>query len=56
LAAGTDRLSDDAEIVELDGRKIQYQLWGEDREADRRTLRRCIESLTVARSDSRRGW
>lgn len=49
-------LPDDAEIVELDGRKILYQPWGEDRDADRRTLRRCIGTLTVTRSDRRRGW
>jgi hypothetical protein len=49
-------LPEDAEIVELDGHKILYQPWGEDREADRRTLRRCIGTLTVARSDRRRGW
>jgi DNA invertase Pin-like site-specific DNA recombinase len=49
-------LPDDAKIVELDGRKILYQPWGEDRDADRRTLRRCIGTLTVARSDKRRGW
>jgi DNA invertase Pin-like site-specific DNA recombinase len=50
-------LLDDAEIVELDGRKILYQPWGEDKDADRRTLRRCIGTLTVARSDpKRRRW
>ncbi len=50
-------LPDDAEIVELDGRKILYQPWGEDREADHHTLRRCIGTLTVARSDpKRRRW
>jgi hypothetical protein len=50
-------LPDDAEIVELDGRKILYQPLGEDRDADRRTLRRCIGSLRVARSDpARRRW
>jgi DNA invertase Pin-like site-specific DNA recombinase len=50
-------LPDDAEIVELDGRKILYQPWGEDRDADRRTLRRCIGTLVVARSDpKRRRW
>jgi hypothetical protein len=50
-------LPDDAEIIELDGHKILYQSCGEDREADRRTLRRCIGTLTVARSDpKRRRW
>jgi hypothetical protein len=49
-------LPDGAEVVELDGRKMLYQPWGEDRDADRRTLRRCIGTLQVARADRRRGW
>ena len=32
------------------------QPWGEDRDADRRTLRRCIGTLQVSRADGRRGW
>jgi hypothetical protein len=49
-------LPDDAEVIELDGRKVLYQPWGGDRDADRRTLRRCIGTLRVARADGRRGW
>ncbi len=37
------------ETVTLDGRLIPYRPWGEDRDADRRFLRRYIGKVTVAR-------
>jgi DNA invertase Pin-like site-specific DNA recombinase len=53
---GFDDLQEDAPIIELDGRKVLYQPWGEDREADRRTLKRAIGTLTLAKADRRMGW
>jgi DNA invertase Pin-like site-specific DNA recombinase len=48
-------LPEGAPVVELDGRKVLYQPWGEDRDADRRTLKRAIGKLTLAKADRRRG-
>ncbi len=39
------------ETVTLDGRLIPYRPWGEDRDADRRFLRRYIGKVTVARGN-----
>jgi hypothetical protein len=43
-------------VVELNGRKMLYEVFGDDIEADRRTLRRAIDTLTLAKCDKRRGW
>jgi DNA invertase Pin-like site-specific DNA recombinase len=51
-------LPEDGEDIVLmdDGTKIIAPNWGIDPVSDRRVLRRCIESLTVAKCDRRRGW
>jgi len=49
-------LPDDAKIVTLDGKPHIYTLWGEDPATDRRTLRKCIGSVTLKKCDRRRGW
>lgn len=50
-------ISDEAPVVWVDGKPHVYELWGEDREADRKRLRRFISSVTLAKADpARRRW
>jgi DNA invertase Pin-like site-specific DNA recombinase len=50
-------LPEDAKIVELDGKKHIYTVWGDDPAADRRTLRRYVSSVTLTKADpARRRW
>ena len=50
-------LPEDKPVVRLGGKLYVYELWGEDREADRRDLRRHIASVSVAKADpKRRRW
>ena len=47
----------DAPVVWLDGKPHIYRPWGEDRDKDRRHLRRFIETVTLAKADpKRRRW
>jgi DNA invertase Pin-like site-specific DNA recombinase len=41
----------DAPVVQLDNRLLVYAPWGEDKEADRRTLQRYIGKVTVKRGN-----
>jgi DNA invertase Pin-like site-specific DNA recombinase len=48
---------DDAPIVWLDGKPHAYTLWGEDRDRDRRLLRKYVKAVRVAKADpKRRRW
>jgi hypothetical protein len=48
---------DDEEIVWIGDKPFSGRPWGEDKEADRRTLRRYVGSVTVAKADpARRKW
>jgi DNA invertase Pin-like site-specific DNA recombinase len=50
-------IPDDAEVVWLDGKPVVYELWGEDREADRRHLRRYVSAVSIEKADpARRRW
>ena len=50
-------ISDDAPVVWIDGKPHVYEVWGEDRDADRKRLRRFISSVTLAKADpKRRRW
>jgi DNA invertase Pin-like site-specific DNA recombinase len=49
-------LPDDASIVVLDGKPRIYTVWGDDPDADRRTLRKLIANVTLEKCDHRRGW
>jgi len=50
-------IGEDKPIVVLDGRPMVYEAWGEDVAADRRTLRRYLESVTLTKADpARRRW
>jgi DNA invertase Pin-like site-specific DNA recombinase len=47
----------DAPVVWIDGKPHVYRPWGEDREKDKKHLRRFIESVTLTRADpKRRRW
>ena len=44
------------EVVKLDGRFFAYAPWGQDRDADRRTLRKYIGSVTVRACGNNGRW
>ena len=47
---------EDAPVVMLGGKLWAYKPWGEDRDADRRTLRRYIGSVTVRACGMQGRW
>jgi DNA invertase Pin-like site-specific DNA recombinase len=47
-------VDEDAEVVWLDGRPMAYELWGEDRDRDRRHLRRYVREVRIAKADPKR--
>ena len=51
-------IPDDAEVLFAEsGKPMLYELWGEDRDADRRRLRRYIKSVSLVKADpKRRRW
>lgn len=50
-------IAEDVPVLYIDGKPVLYEQWGEDAEADRRVLRRYIESVTLAKADpARRRW
>jgi hypothetical protein len=47
----------DVPVVWLDGKPHAYTVWGEDRDRDRRLLRKYVKSVTLAKADpKRRRW
>jgi len=50
-------LPDDTPILMLDGKPVAYEVWGEDREADRRVVRKLVGSVVIDKADpARRRW
>lgn len=54
--AGLDE-DDDSPIVWIDGKPHVYEVWGENMERDRKTVRRFVASVTLDKADpARRRW